>query len=565
MEDHGFILSLGVALTAAFVGGMIARRIGLPVIVGYVVSGIAISPSTPGVVADLETVQVLAELGVAFLLFSLGVEFSIRELLEMRRIAFGAGTLQVLTTIVLGVVIAVVLGWSWPAAVLFGMIVSLSSSVVAIKLLMLRGETGTVHGRSTAGIAIFQDLALVPLLVVLPILEGPEGNVALALLRSLGVAAAVLATVIFLGIRLVPAVLERVASTNSRELFLLAVIVIALGTAVATQQAGLSLALGAFLAGLVVSESDFSHQVLADIIPLREAFATLFFVSVGMLLDVGYVFDHLATILLIVVAIIAGKALILAGIVRAFSVAAPSALLVGILLAQIGELSFILASEGVNRDILGQDEYRLILAAAAGTLLVSPIFINTAPRLTRALERRLATPIDVGTFEIDDHHPRHTIVCGFGRLGAELADALQRRGLACVVVDSDAGSVRRARAAGFAAFYGDAGNPEVLRRVGVENARAVALAISDPLATEATVAFIHKTYPRIDVIARARSQEQLRRLHHLGADEVVQPEFEAGLELIRHVLQVHGVDQRQARAIIQRRRERYYERDPEPR
>lgn len=561
MDDHQFILTLGVALTSAFVGGVIARRIGLPVIVGYIVAGIAIGPSTPGFVADLETVQVLAELGVAFLLFSLGVEFSLRELIEVRRIALGAGTLQVLLTIAFGVLVAALLGWSWPAAILFGMIVSLSSSVVAIKLLMLRGETGTVHGRSTAGIAIFQDLALVPLLVALPLLEGPEGNVVLALLRSLGIAAAVLAGVVILGVRLVPAVLERVAATNSRELFLLAVIVIALGTAVATQQAGLSLALGAFLAGLVVSESDFSHQVLADIIPLREAFATLFFVSIGMLLDGGYVVDHLGTVTLVIGAIIVGKTIILAGIVRAFSVPASSAVLVGILLAQIGELSFILASEGVSRDILGNGEYRLILAAAAGTLIVSPIFINAAPRVTRALERRMARALDEGTFEPDGTHIRHTIVCGYGRLGAELADALERRGFSCVVVDSNASAVRRARAAGLSAIYGDAGNPEVLRRVGVDTARAVAVAISDPLATEAAVAFVHQACPRANIIARARSQEQLRRLHDLGANEVVQPEFEAGLELIRHILHVHGVDQRQTRAIIQRRRERYYERE----
>jgi monovalent cation:H+ antiporter-2, CPA2 family len=564
LHDAHLTLTIAAALTAAFVGGVISRRLGMPVIIGYLLAGLAIGPSTPGFVVDTETVQVLAELGVAFLMFSLGVEFSLKELTTIRKLALGGGSIQVLTSMGLGVAIGFLLGWRWQSAMLLGMIVALSSSIVAIKMLYLRGETGTRHGRATAGIAIFQDLSLVPLLVFLPLLADTGGNIVVSLVQSLGIAVAVLGAVILLGLRLVPWLLNIVASTGSRELFMLAVIAIALGTALATEQAGLSLAVGAFLAGLVVSE--FSHQVLADIFPLREVFATLFFVSIGMLLDPDFLRANAGAVMLVVGAIIIGKLLILTGVARGFGLPTTNALLVGVLLAQIGEFSFILASEGFTRGLLAAEDYNLIIAASVGTMLLTPLVVAATPRGLKVATRWQAGWTPPSTGMDNDAQPigRHTIVCGYGRLGIELVGALSRRGFHCVVVDSDAAVVRQANADGIPATYGDAGNPEVLRHLGIERARVLAVAISDPIATESAVALGRRANPRLDIIARARSHEQTRRLRELGATEVVQPEFEAALELIRHVLHAYGLDQRQVAAIAQRRREAYYAREVTP-
>lgn len=560
LEESSVVLNIAVALAAAFAGGVVARRIGLPVIVGYLIAGIAIGPSSPGFDADLESVRSLAELGVAFLMFSLGVEFSLQELLHVRRVALGAGSIQVGLTTLFGTAVAILLGWSWSESILFGMIVALSSSVVALKLLALRGETATRHGRVTAGVAIFQDLSLVPMLILLPVLANDGGNILLGVARSAGIAIVVLGLVIFLGLRIVPWLLDVLAGTASRELFLLSVVVIALGTAIATERAGLSIALGAFLAGLIVSESDFSHQVLADIIPLREAFSTLFFVSVGMLLDLTYVGQHLGVVVLLTAVILVGKMLILTGAVRAFGLPLTSAVLAGVLLSQIGEVSFILASEGFDLDLIDRDGYNLVLAVSVGTLLISPLLDAAAPailRYGRRVNSRLFEEVDTSLLE-GTVASRHTIVCGYGRLGIELVDALKRRGFSCVVVDNDPVSVREAVIRGIPAIYGDAGNPEILRRLGIDRARVLAVAISDPLAAEAAVQIGRRSNHRLDIVARARSHEQLQRLRELGANEVIQPEFEAGLELIRHVMHVHGLDQRQVGAIVQRRREMYY-------
>lgn len=563
--DHPHLVStIGIALTAAFAGGVVARRLKAPVILGYLIAGVLIAPSTPGIDLNLEIVQTLAELGVAFLMFSLGVEFSLRELLRVRRIAVGGGAIQIVLTLVAGFGVALLLGWSGSAAVVFGMVVALGSSAVAIKMLMLRGEMETRHGRATGGVAIFQDLALVPMLVALPIMASSEGgHVVVTIGRSVGIAAAVLAAVLILGLRLVPALLELVERTKSRELFVLSIIVIALGAALVTERAGLSIALGAFLAGLIVSESDFSHQVLADITPLRDAFATLFFVSIGMLLDLDLVGGHLGTIIGLVLLVVLGKTAILAGVLRLFRLSRASAVMAGVLLAQVGEVSFIVASEALGRDIIADDQYRLILALSLGTLIVAPLLVNATPRLLEALPARGAdeagAELSEPTFDIVTR--RHTIICGYGRIGSALAESLHRRGFQFLIVDYDLPTVRSAQERGFPAIFGDAGNPDLMAKLGVARARALAVAISDPLAAEVAVAVARRLNPRLDIIARSRSQEQMRRLRELGADEVVQPEFEAGLELVRYMLHLYGLDQRQIAAIVQRRRSAYYERE----
>lgn len=561
MHDSDLILDIAVALGAALAGGTIARLLRLPVMVGYILAGVVVGPGTPGFVADIDTVRTLAELGVAFLMFSLGVEFSLRELNAVRRVAVLGGTVQIALCIAAGAALGLALGWGWQAAVLLGMIVALSSSIVALKLLLVRGDMNTRYGRIAVGMAVFQDLVVVPMFIAVPLLAEEADGFLLKALRSFGLAAAILIGVVVLGVRVAPWLFERVAGTASRELFLLTVIVVALGTALVTEAAGLSLALGAFLAGIVVSETDFRHQVVAEIVPLREAFATLFFVSIGMLLDLSLLRERPGLALLFIGVIAVVKFAVFVGVVRGFGLPAGAAVLVGVLLAQIGEFSLILAGEGLANGLLTDERYSLVLIGTLGTILLTAFAVGAGPKLALAVERYAdARGGDDLTYSDGiDALQRHTVVCGYGRLGAELVDALLRRGISCAVIDDDPNAARRARAAGAIAIYGDAGNPDVLRRVGLERARALAVAISDPVAAEAVVAFARRAYPRLRIIARATNWEQLHRLRDLGADEVVQPEFEAALEVIRYVMHAHGVEDRQAGAIVQGRRQAYYE------
>lgn len=561
MHDSGLILNIAVALGAALAGGLLARLVHLPVILGYILAGVIVGPSTPGFVADAETVRTLAEVGVALLMFSLGVEFSLHELNAVRKIAVLGGSLQVGLCIGAGATIGLALGWSWQSSILLGMIVAMSSSIVALKLLMLRGDMSTRYGRVAVGMAVFQDLMVVPMFIAVPVLAQDSGNLLHDIAWSVGTAVAILVAVIVVGTRAAPWLLERVAATSSRELFLLTVIVVALGTALATEAAGLSLALGAFLAGIVVSDTDFRHQVVAEIVPLREAFATLFFVSIGMLVDFSLLREHFILAFAFVLIIALLKFSVFSGVVRGFGLSAGTAVLVGVLLAQIGEFSLILAGEGLDNGLLSDERYDLVLIGTLGTILVTPFAVGAGPKLARLTERvTMARESDDLTYHDGaESLQRHTIVCGYGRLGAELVGALHRRGIPCAVVDDNPSAARRARSVGVTAIYGDAGNPDVLRRVGLERARALAVAISDPVSAETLVAHARRDHPRLRIIARATSWEQLHRLRDLGADEVVQPEFEAALEVIRYVMHAHGVEDRVAGAIVQGRRQTYYE------
>jgi CPA2 family monovalent cation:H+ antiporter-2 len=560
MPESRVILDLTVALCAAFVGGYLAHRLKLPVILGYLLVGVIIGPTTPGFDAQLQTVQTLAELGVAFLMFSLGVDFHLKDLSTMRRVAIGGSVAQLLLTTAAGAGVALALGQSWRVALVFGMLGALSSSIVALKLLLLKGETSTRHGRVTLAIAVGQDLALVPILVIMPVLADEGGAVLPRLASSLGVAIAVLIGVVVLGTRLVPLALERVAATASRELFLLVVVAIALGTAVVTEHAGLSLALGAFLAGIVISETDFDYQVLADVIPLRDVFATLFFVSIGMLLDLHFLREHLLLVLGIVALLVLGKFAITAGVVRGFGVPNGPALLTGLLLAQIGELSFIVASEGLNAHILSPDNYSLIVAATVGSILVSSLVFSAGPQLAALAERLPWSGQSHGDLQGLEMPPlaRHCVIGGYGRLGRELAGALTRRGLSCVVIDTDPDAVRRAMDDGLPAIYGDIGNPEVLRRTDLQRARVLALALSDPVANERAVKFGRQSGARLRIVVRATNQGQLAKLRELGANEVVQPEFEAGMAMIQHVMHEYGIEGLQIAALVSGRRSAYY-------
>lgn len=563
MEDIGLVLDLVLALGAALLGGYAAQRLGLPVLVGYVLAGILVGPNTPGFAADFERVQLLANLGVAFLMFGLGVELSFGELQRMRRVATVGGAIQITLTFLLGAAAAIALGWPLPAAFLLGGSFAISSSIVAIKLFLGRGEGTSLQARAALSLGVVQDLSLVPMLALLPLLAGGGDNLGLSLARSLGVAIVALAAVVVLGTRVVPPILFLVARTGSRELFLLSVVVIALGTAVASHAAGLSLALGAFLAGLVVSESEFDSQVLTEIVPLRDLFATLFFVALGMLIEPRLLAGQAGLIIVLVLVLVVGKFVIGTGAFLIGGLNPRSSTLAAIGMAQIGEFSFVLAGSGLGLGIISRSQYGLILEVALGSILVAPLLMRFGPALAGVVEQ-LPGMHERAVAHLGDEPPheelaRHVVICGYGRVGSELGAALERRGLRFSVIEINPAVVRDLRAAGIVAYYGDSGSEALLMRAGLQRARTLAVTVSDLVSAQAAVRIAREVNPTIDIVTRATGADVVDLLRRAGAGEVVQPEFEAGLEFVRHVLRRQGVSARETELITSRRRTTFYD------
>lgn len=553
MEDLRLIIDLVLALGAAFAGGMIAQRLGQPVLIGYIVAGILIGPNTPGVSAHHDNVEILANLGVAFLMFAIGVELSFAELAKVRRIAIFTGGVQIPLTLAIGAAAGLMLGWSWQAAVLLGAGFALSSTIVAIKLSASRGEGESPQARTALGIGIVQDLSLVPMIALLPVLTGDSDNVVLAVLRSLAIAAAILAVVLLLGTRLVPRILYIVARTGSRELFLLAAVLIALGTAIASQQFGISLAVGAFLAGLVISESEFDAQVLDEIIPLRDLFSTLFFVSVGMLLDPRFMLDHIGIVLLLLVVLIVGKTLVMGGALLATGVNHRTATLAALLLSQMGEFSFVIAGVGMAEGIINRDQYGLILGVALGSILLTPVMLQASPALIGLSGLlpgvRWREVLETGD-PIDDDTPHDVVLCGYGRVGAVLGDVLDQNDVTYAVIEINPVTVRELRARGITAHYGDAGSEALLHRAGVEGARVLVVTITDLVAARAAIRQARLMNPTISIVTRAVTHGEVAIHREAGADEIIQPELEAGLEFVQHVMRRVGMTPTETRVLV---------------
>jgi CPA2 family monovalent cation:H+ antiporter-2 len=540
VAESSLILDLVLALVVAFAGGMIARRIGLPVLLGYIVAGILIGPHTPGPIAASDRVDLLANLGVGFLMFALGVEFSLGDLLRVRRIALIAGGIQIPATILVGFLAGEAFGWSWRASLVLGGAFAISSSIVALKLLLGRGEGNSPQARIALGIGVIQDLSLVPMVAVVHALAGEEeqlaGDIGLALLKGF---VAILA-VIIVGTKIVPRVFDVVARTQSRELFILTVVMIAFGAAYAGEQAGLSLALGAFLAGLIVSESEYDSQVLADIIPFRDHFSIIFFVSIGMLVDPVFLWDHVWILLAGIAVLIISKLLIFGAILLALHINHVTATITAILLAQMAEFSFILANEGRRERIISDEQYSLILAMALGSIMLVPLLLQLAPALTSVAQRlpavlRRETAM-VGGRERAQPLRDHVIVCGYGRVGRELGESLQQTGIPFATIDLNAPRIRHLRGEGVLALFGDASQQTLLERAHIRQARVLAITYLDFVMAQAAMEIARQLNPDIRIIARATAAGEIGSLDAHGAEEIVQPEFEAGMEFVRQTL-----------------------------
>jgi monovalent cation:H+ antiporter-2, CPA2 family len=530
------VADLSLVLLAALAGGFLAQRLGQPLMVGYILAGVLVGPFTGGfTVVNVHDIEQLAELGVALLLFSLGLELSFRELKPIRAVALGGATIQIIVTIALGLALGLALGWEWRPALWFGALISLSSTMVVLKTIQAQGRLGTLSSRVMFGILIVQDLAVVPLMIVLPELSDPAGG-----LVRLGSAAArailLLGVIVLVATRLVPRLMAFVARWNSRELFLLSTTTLAFGIGYVTWSFGLSMALGAFVAGLVINESEYAHQALSDIVPLRDLFGMLFFVSVGMLLDPSLVWQQMGALGFVVVAIVVGKAAILAGVVRAFGYWNVVPLAVGLTLFQVGEFAFVLARVGLSSGAIGNDVYALTLNAAIVTMVLTPAvsgFTSVAyDRLWPRRPREAFEAINLPRAGLSNH----VLVAGWGRVGRSVGDALSHLNLPYVLVEFDDRRVRQARTAGVPVIYGDASQTVVLEAAGVRLARALLVTVPAYPDVRNIVTAARQVRPDLPIVARADGTDAIQGLYALGVQEVASPEFEAGIEMTRQAL-----------------------------
>lgn len=527
---------LFIVIAAGFCGGVLARLLRQPLVLGYLVAGIAVGPHTGGIsVADPENLERLAEIGVTLLLFGLGLELSLRDLVPVRGVALIGTPIQIGLTMAVAVPFGTWLGLRWTEAIWLGALVSLSSTLVVLKALESQGRIGTLSSRVMLGMLVAQDLAFIPLMVVLPRLGSGDAGLSGAVVAVLK--AAVLLTVLLtVGTQLIPRFVEWVARSGSGELFLLVTMGLALGIGYLTHWFGVSPALGAFVAGLLLSESDYSHQALSSIIPLRDVFSLLFFASVGMLLDPTQVLGQWRVIALTVLVIGMSKGVIFAGVTRAFGYRNVVPLASALGLFGVGEFSFVLARTGHAAGAIHGNLYALVINTAIITMVLTPLVSGlTTP--VYAWTRRRSTREPVQTINVTDSTLNdHVVVAGAGRVGCRIADVLQGLKLPFVLIELDHRRIDRAKERGAPTIFGDAAEPAVLEAAGIERARLLLVTVPVLGVSKAVVEHARRLNPTVTVVVRAESPDAMATFHAMGVSEVVLPELEASLEMTRQAL-----------------------------
>jgi CPA2 family monovalent cation:H+ antiporter-2 len=552
MTDYGVLGNLLVIYTVSIAVVFVFHQFRLPSIAGFLVAGSLIGPHGLNLISDIETVKILAEIGVVLLLFTIGIEFSLVQLASLRKLLLVAAPIQVAGVIALTWVGGVLAGLPGPQAVFWGFLLSLSSTAIVLNALSARGESDSVHGRATVGILVFQDLAVVPMILLAPVLASPSGDALTSILWTLSKSVAVVGLIVAAAWFAVPKMLEHIVRSRSRELFLLTIIVMCLGIAWLTSLSGLSLALGAFIAGLVISESEYSHQATAEVLPFRDSFNSLFFVSIGILMDWRILLQYpgIVTGLLLVVLLV--KFVSGAGAVLAVSMPPRAAVMSGIALAQVGEFSFILAQVGQENGLLSGAPYQIFLAVSVCSMIITPFLMQLSPHLARHVEavqrlhRWLPGHTTAHVLETEGRHLRirdHVIIVGYGLNGRNLARVLGETEVPYVVLDLDGDTVRREAQHGVPLYYGDATNPNILRHVKIEDARVLVVAIPDPFTARRTVQIARGLNPKIHIVVRTRYLRELEELHQLGADDVVPEEFETSIEIFALVLRTYNMPQ----------------------
>jgi monovalent cation:H+ antiporter-2, CPA2 family len=558
---HGTLELVLLFLAAAVLVVVVFRLLKLPALLGYLLVGIVIGPYALGFVQESEEARYLAEFGIVFLMFSIGLEFSLPKLLTMRKMVFGHGALQVLVTIALVTAVAILVGADWRAGIVLGGVFAMSSTAILAKMFAERLELNSPHGRQVMGILLFQDLAVVPLLIVTPALS--QGGEAMVFALALAVAKAVFALAVLLSFwqRLMRPWFTLVARQKSSELFSLNVLLITLGLAWLTELAGLSLALGAFLAGMLISETEYRYQVEQDIKPFRDVLLGLFFVTVGMLLDVRTLLQHWPLILGLLALILAAKTLVVVGVGRLFGADPGVSLRAGLALSGAGEFGLVLLAQAGHLAVVSDFQMQIALSVLILSMLLSPFVIEYSEHMVRRfvasewMTRAMALHnIAIQTMAAE----RHVIICGYGRSGQNLARLLEQEGVTFIALDLDPQRVREAAAAGESVVFGDAARREVLVAAGLMRANALVVSYADATSALRILALVQELRPGLPVVVRTVDDSEIDRLKQAGAAEVVAEILEGSLMLATQALMLLGVPlNRVLRRIRETREQRY--------
>jgi CPA2 family monovalent cation:H+ antiporter-2 len=519
----------------------ICHRVRVPAIVGFLFTGILAGPHGLGLVRAVHEVEILAEIGVVLLLFTIGIEFSLRNLLQIKRSILIGGSLQVLLTILATFVIARQMGQPAGESVFIGFLISLSSTAIVLKLMQERAEVDSPHGRTALAVLIFQDVIIVPMILVTPLLAGAAGSAGQAPFALVAKGVAIVLLVIVGAKWIVPRALYQVARTRSRELFLLSIVVICLAVAWLTSSVGLSLALGAFLAGLIISESEYSHQAFGNILPFRDLFISFFFVSIGMLLDLGFLVRQPILIALIALGVLILKTIIAGSVTILLGFPLRTTILVGFALSQVGEFSFILSKTGVKHDLLGDNIFQLFLAVSVLTMAATPFVVALAPGMADLILRlplpgRLKSGFYPEAQRKVAAQKDHLVIIGFGVNGRNVARVARAADIPYAAIEMNPDTVKSERAKGEPIYYGDATQEAVLEQANIKNAMVVMVAIADPAATRRITETSRRLNPKPHLIVRTRYLQEMKPLYELGATEVIPEEFETSVEIFSRVL-----------------------------
>jgi CPA2 family monovalent cation:H+ antiporter-2 len=549
-----FFRDLAYVFLAAFVGGLLAWKARQPIILGYVLAGVVIGPFTPGPkVTHVHTIELFAEVGVILLMFSVGLEFSIRELLRVKWVALIGGPAGILLSIGGGLALGRLLGWPTAQGIVVGSVISVASTMVLTRLLLDRGELNTEHGRVMVAITLVEDLAVVVLIVLLPSIGTLEASRLLPVAKALGKAGLILIPALFVAAKIVPPILRMVARTRNAELFFGVVLAICLGTAALTQSVGLSPALGAFVAGLMISESAYAQEALAQLFPLRDSFVALFFVTMGLLVDPKALISNLPLLGAMVGLILTGKFVVWTVVVRLFGYSIWTAMVVGVGLTQIGEFSFILVQVARNSGLVGPDVYNATLAASLVTILANAALVRYVPNWIGQV--RLARHASARASFAPQALHGHVVLCGFGRVGGEVGTALDTFRVPYVVIETDPDIVETLRGRVIFCLFGDATHERLLQEAGVPTAALIILTLPDGSKNQLVMRSIRSQNPTVPILARARSRTEHEVLLEAGASEIIQPELETSATMIRHALDYLKLPADQTSEYLERFRE----------
>lgn len=543
MHDFPLLKDIIILLSASILTSIFSHRIKVPSIVGFIIGGVIIGPFGIGLISEVELVNVMAEIGVVLLLFTIGIEFSIEEIKKIGARGLGAAVMQIMATIAAAYGLATLLHIPAVESLFFGFVVTLSSTAIVIRLYTDRGEMNSPVGRLSLGTLLTQDMAIVPMVLFIQIFGGEGGTSLLEVGSALGIALVAVVGIILAAYYIVPLFLHQIVRLKSPEVLTMAGIFICLGTAWTSSHFGLSLALGAFIAGIVISESEYSHQITASVLPFRDIFNSIFFISIGMLIRLDNLLLQWMPILILTALIILFKTLIISFVFLLTRYPARLAFTIGLGLAQVGEFSFVLLKIGEDLGVISQLKYQLFLSSTVLSMILTPLLVLVAPRLASRLPditpkkwKKLDEATMGGSSVIN-----HVIIAGYGLMGQHLANVLNKTGIAYIVVDINNENVRKAKAEGHMAFYGDTSYGEVLKSVGITAAKVMVFCISDPVGTRRGITIARELNPDMHVIVRTKYMGEIADLIELGASQVIPEEFETSVEIFSRVLKEYKI------------------------